>query len=54
MQWLCISLVFEKASLFEDMARTVLRQATGPIQTVGLPIQHSVEGEKSYSSFKER
>lgn len=32
MRWLCISIVFEKAGLFKDMARTVLRQASGLIK----------------------
>ncbi|KAF2187432.1 hypothetical protein K469DRAFT_534191, partial [Zopfia rhizophila CBS 207.26] len=49
-QWLCISLVFSKASLFKAITRTALRQAAGPVETLGLPIRDCVAGEKSHRS----
>jgi hypothetical protein len=44
-QWLCISLVFNKPTIFNPTAFTVIHHATGPVETLGLPIR--VEGEKS-------
>ncbi|KAF2181502.1 hypothetical protein K469DRAFT_740767 [Zopfia rhizophila CBS 207.26] len=41
-QWLCISLVFNQASLFKAITRTVLRRATGLVETLGLPIRDCV------------
>ena len=49
-QWLCISLVFRKECQFKAVTRTAIRQAKGPIQTLGLPIRESVVGKRSRSS----
>jgi hypothetical protein len=46
-QWLCISLVFDKPTIFNPTSFTVINHATGPIETLGLPIR--VEGKKSDS-----
>ena len=44
-QWLCVSLIFRKENLFAALTRTAIRQAKGPIQTLGLPIRDSIVGE---------
>ncbi|KAF1997511.1 hypothetical protein P154DRAFT_278298 [Amniculicola lignicola CBS 123094] len=36
--WLCVSWVFKLASEFDTTTRVVVRKATGPIRTLGLPI----------------
>ena len=46
-QWLCISLIFQKESQFSAMTRTAIRQTKGPIQTLGLPIREGMVGEWS-------
>lgn len=43
-QWLCISLVFRKDIEFKALTCTAIRQANGPIDTLGLPIRESVVG----------
>ena len=43
-QWLCISLVFRKEEHFTALTRRAIRQAQGPIETLGLPIRESVVG----------
>ena len=44
-QWLCLSLVFRKRSFFKAMTHIAIRQARGPIPTLGLPIRESVIGK---------
>lgn len=43
-QCLCISLVFDKKMEFVEITRKAIRQASGPIQTLGFPIRESVVG----------
>lgn len=43
-QWICISIVFDRNDLLTKLTRAVLRQAKGPIQTLGLPIPENAVG----------
>jgi hypothetical protein len=43
--WLCISYVFDKASIFKTVTHTALCQATGPVAEIGVPIWDYVSGE---------
>lgn len=47
-QWLCVSLVFHKETLFKAVTCTALRRATGLINTLDLPISSRVAGKKPY------
>lgn len=51
-QWLCISLVFHKKSQFTAMTCIAIRQAKGPVQTLGLPIRKGIVGEQTHRPNK--
>lgn len=44
-QWLCISVIYRKASLFTTVTYHITRQAKGPIHTLDLPIRDSIVSE---------
>lgn len=41
-RWLCISWVFKKSALFNNVTRIAQRQSKGPVDTKGLPIPSSI------------
>lgn len=43
-QWLCVSDIFQKERMFRDLTYEAIRQAKGPIETLGLPIRESLVG----------
>lgn len=47
--WLAISWVFSQKSIFQALAKVILEESSGPLDTLGLPIPQNIVGKQGWA-----